>query len=51
MRQTGLIIGKWKMRGIRHLEIFWLDSGQAPGPGAFSAMFSDGDRVGGGKGV
>jgi hypothetical protein len=26
MRQVGLIIGKWKVRGIRRLEILWLDA-------------------------
>jgi hypothetical protein len=51
MRQTGLIIGKGKMRGIRDLEILWLDSGKAMGPGAFPAMSSDEDGVGGRKGV
>ena len=29
MRQVELIIGKWKMRRIRRLEIFWLDMGRA----------------------
>jgi hypothetical protein len=41
MHQMGLIIGKGKMRRIRYLEIFWLDTGQASGPGAFPAMSSD----------
>jgi hypothetical protein len=31
MRPKGLIIGKWKMRRIRHLEIFDLDSGTGVG--------------------
>jgi hypothetical protein len=51
MRQLGLIIGKWKMRRIIHLEIFWVDAGRAPGSGAFSAMSSGEDGVGGWKGT
>jgi hypothetical protein len=46
MRQGRVIIGKWKMRGIMYLEIFSLDSGQAPGPEAFSAMVADEDLAG-----
>ncbi len=42
------MIGKWKMRRIRHLEILWLDEGWG---GAFSAMSSDGDGVDGWDGV
>ena len=51
MRQLGLIIGKWKMRRIIHLEIFWVDAGRAPGSGAFSAMSSGEDGVDGRNGV
>ena len=29
VRQVGLIIGKWKMRKIKDLEIVWLDAIQA----------------------
>jgi hypothetical protein len=29
MRQVGEIIGKWKMRRIKHLEILWLDKERA----------------------
>jgi hypothetical protein len=36
MRLAGLIIGKGKMRGIRRLEILWLDTEPAVGLGAFS---------------
>jgi hypothetical protein len=36
MRQVGLIIGKWKVRGIRRLEILWVDTGRVPGPSALA---------------
>jgi hypothetical protein len=34
MRQKGIIIGKWKARRIRRLEILWLDAGLRTGKGA-----------------
>jgi len=42
MRQKRLIIGKWKMRRIRGLEISCLTAGRASGRSGLSAMSSDG---------
>jgi hypothetical protein len=45
MRQVGIIIGKWKMRGIRRLEILGLDEGHTRA-GVYMAMTSAEDRIG-----
>jgi hypothetical protein len=42
MRQGGVIIGKWKMRKIRHLEILWLDeNGREQGLGTGDSKSRD----------
>jgi hypothetical protein len=51
MRRMGSIIRKWKMRGIRWLGIFWIDTGRVAGSVAFPAMVENVVTVDGQRGI